>query len=144
MSICIVSDNKDNRKDLERLEKIASTGGKLFKINGKALAEQDQNQLVHTFRIERDKQYDEILEECQEYIDEILLNIKERKTSQEEVEEMEESLDGLKRWLDRVKSIDWVENSAASIRVEKLLDKCEATLHKYIELAHPKKSNYSH
>jgi hypothetical protein len=48
---------------------------------------------------ERDKQYDEILEECQEFIDEIKLNLNEKKTVQEEVEEMEEVLDGLRRWL---------------------------------------------
>jgi hypothetical protein len=141
MSICIVPDNKLNRKDLERLEKMALTGGKLVKIHGKAFAELDRDQIEHIFRVERDKQYDEILEECQEYIDEINLNIKNRKTSQEEVEEMEEALDGLRRWLDRVKSIDWVEDSAASIRVEKSLKKCQDALHKFIELSHPKKSN---
>jgi hypothetical protein len=144
MSICVVPDNEYNRKNLGRLEKMALIDGKLIKIYGKALAEQDQNEILHIFRVERDKQYDEILEECQEYIDEIHLNIKGRKTSQEEVEEMEEALDGLSRWLGRVKSIDWVENSASLKRVEKLLEKCEDMLHKFIEVSYPKKSNYSH
>ena len=64
------------------------------------------------FRAERDKQYDEILEECQEFIQEVNHNIDKKKTTQEEVEEMEEVLDGLRRWLARVKEIDWVEKPA--------------------------------
>jgi len=47
----------------------------------------------------RFKQYEEILEKCQEFTDEIELNIKNEKITQEEVEKMEEVLEGLKRWL---------------------------------------------
>jgi hypothetical protein len=46
----------------------------------------------------RIKQYEEILEKCQEK-----LNIKNEKITQEEVEEMEEVLEGLKRWLKKCK-----------------------------------------
>ena len=42
----------------------------------------------------------------------IKLNVDKKKTVQEEVEEMEE-LDGLRGWLDRIKTIDWVEKPAA-------------------------------
>ena len=61
------------------------------------------------FRLERDKRYDEVLEECQEFVDEINDNINKKKTVQEEVEEMEEALDGLRRWLERIKAIDWIK-----------------------------------
>ena len=91
------------------------------------------------FREERDKQYEEILEECQEFIDEINHNIDKRKTTSNEAEEMEESLEGLRRWFDRIKSLDWVEKAAAAGRVENLLEKCEHTMDKFTELSHPKK-----
>jgi hypothetical protein len=144
MSICIIPDEKENRKNLERMENIIKKDGRLMKIHGKSITENDQNRILHIFRVERDKQYDEILEECHEYIDEINLNIKNKKTTQEEVEEMEEALDGLRRWLVRVKSIDWVATPAAAVRVEKLLVECQDLLHNFTGLSHPKKSNRSH
>jgi uncharacterized protein YqfB (UPF0267 family) len=124
----------------KRMENIVIKDGRLMKIRGKAISEYDQNRILHIFRVERDKQYDEILEECHEYIDEINLNIKNKKTIQEEVEEKEEALDSLRRWLVRVKSIDWVARPAA-IRVEKLLGECQDLLQNFTELSHPKKSN---
>ena len=144
MSICIIPDEKENRKNLERMENIIKNDGRLMKIHGISITENDQNRILHIFRVERDKQYDEILEECHEYIDEINLNIKNKKTTQEEVEEMEEALDGLRRWLVRVKSVDWVARPAAAIRVEKLLVECQDLLHNFTDASHPKKSNRSH
>jgi len=144
MSVCIIPDNKENRQTLERMEKMIIKNGRLMKIQGRGITEYDQKHILHIFRLERDKQYDEILEECQEYIDEINLNIKNKKTVQEEAEEMEEVLDGLRRWLDRVKSIDWVEKSTSAVRVEKLLEECQDLLHNFTELSHPKESNHGH
>ncbi|MFZ0220414.1 MAG: Chromate resistance protein ChrB [Candidatus Nitrosopolaris sp.] len=125
----------------KRMENIVIKDGRLMKIRGKAISEYDQNRILHIFRVERDKQYDEILEECHEYIDEINLNIKNKKTIQEEVEEKEEALDSLRRWLVRVKSIDWVARPAAAIRVEKLLGECQDLLQNFTDLSNPKKSN---
>jgi SMC interacting uncharacterized protein involved in chromosome segregation len=108
-----------------------------MKIQGKSVNEDDQNNLLRIFRIERDKQYDEILEECQEFIDEIKTNIRNKKTAQEEVEEMHEVLDGLVRWLDKVKSIDWIERPSAAVKVEKLLQKCQDSMDHFAEISHP-------
>jgi hypothetical protein len=120
---------------------MATNAGKFMNFHCTGITENDQQSILHMFRAERDKQYDEILEECQEFIDEIKLNLKEKKTVQEEVEEMEEVLDGLRRWLARVQSLYWVEKSAASTRVEKLLQKCQNQMDKFMKLSHPEKSN---
>jgi predicted nuclease with TOPRIM domain len=141
LSVCLIPDNNDNRKKLQTIEKMAIKSGKFMNFQCRGISENDQQSILHMFRTERDKQYDEILEECQEFIDEIKLNVDKKKTVQEEVEEMEEALDGLRRWLDRIKTIDWVEKPAASIRVEKLLDRCQDLMDKFTELSHPEKSN---
>jgi hypothetical protein len=141
LSICLIPDNNDNRKRLEAIENMATKAGKFMNFHCTGITENDQQSILHMFRVERDKQYDEILEECQEFIDEIKLNLNEKKTMQEEVEEMEEVLDGLRRWLARIHSIDWVEKPAASIRVEKLLQKCQDQMDKFMKLSHPEKSN---
>lgn len=142
LSICLIPDNNDNRKRFEAIEKMATKAGKFMNFHCTGITENDRQSILLMFRAERDKQYDEILEECQELIDEIKLNLNE-KTVQEEVEEMEEVLDGLRRWLVRIQSLDWVEESAASIRVEKLLQKCQDQMDKFMKLSHPEKSNIS-
>ena len=71
--------------------------------------EKEHDEILNMYRKERDKQYDEIVEECEEFIDETELNIKNNKFTQEEVEEMEEVLDGLFRWFNKALSLDWIE-----------------------------------
>jgi DNA-binding transcriptional regulator PaaX len=141
LSVCLIPDNNDNRKKLETVEKMAAKSGRFMNFQCRRISENDQQSILRMFRTERDKQYNEILEECQEFIDEIKSNVDNKKTVQEEVEEMEEVLDGLRRWLDRIKSIDWVEKPAASTRVEKLLERCQDLMDKFTELSHPEKSN---
>ena len=108
-----------------------------MRIQGKSVNEDDQNNILRIFRMERDKQYHEILEECQEFIDEIKANIRDKKTEQEEVGEMHEVLDGLVRWLDKVKSIDWIERPSAAVKVEKLLNMCQESMDHFAEISHP-------
>jgi hypothetical protein len=137
MSVCIVPDNRENRKSLNGIQRGIAKDLRLVMLQSKGVTEKDQQQLLQIFRIDRDRQYDEILEECQEFIDEIKLNIDNKKTFQEEVEEMEEVLDGLKRWLEKVKSIDWVDKPEASLRVENLLVKCQEAMDHFAELSQP-------
>ncbi len=141
MSICIIPDNKENRKNLEKIDDVIGRKGTILRIQGRPTSENDQSEILQMFRLERDKRYDEVLEECQEFIDEINDNINKKKTFQEEVEEMEEVLYGLRRWLERIKAIDWIEKPAAAIRVEKSLNKCQDLMDKFTELSHPKRGN---
>jgi hypothetical protein len=140
LSICLVPDNNNNQERLGKIESMIGKSGRVMKLQGKSITESDQDNLLRIFRTERDKQYNEILEECQEFIDEIKSNIKNKKTTQEEVEEMHEVLEGLRRWLDKAKSIDWIERPAAAIKVEKLLKKCQESMDRFAEISHPKRN----
>jgi hypothetical protein len=139
VSLSLIPDNDENRKSIQRIDKTIAGNGKIVKIRGKGVSEADQCDILKMFRAERDKQYDEILEECREFIDEINHNIDKKKTTPNEAEEMEESLDSLRRWFDRIKSLDWVEKPAAASKVENLLEKCQQLMDKFSELSHPKK-----
>lgn len=92
MSFCILPNNEENREKINDISKIILNSGKFIKIPTNEFDEQEHNKMIEMFREERDKQYDEIYEECEEFIDEIDLNIKNKKFTQEEVEEMEEGL----------------------------------------------------
>jgi Protein ChrB, N-terminal len=60
-----------------------------------------------------------------EFIDETDLNIRNKKFTQEEVEEMNEVLDGLYRWFNRNLSLDWIDTSSKILELKKLLKKCQ-------------------
>jgi Protein ChrB, N-terminal len=137
ISLCMIPDNNENRESLQRIDKMIAENGKIIKMRGKGITETSESDILQMFRAERDNQYDEILEECQEFVDEINHNIDKKKTTQNEAEEMEEVLEGLRRWLGKIKSIDWIEKPAAATRVEKLLEKCQDMMDKFTELSHP-------
>ena len=138
MSICLLPNNNESKKRLSSISKLINENGEIITLEGTGIIERDQDKLLEKFRFERDKQYEEILEECQEFIEEIELNIKNKKTTQEEVEEMKEVLDGLKRWLKKVQDIDWIESVPISQKVERLLAKCNDNMDHFAELTHPK------
>jgi uncharacterized protein (UPF0332 family) len=141
MSLCMIPYNNENRENLQKIDKMIAENGKIMKMRGKGITEINHSDILQMFRTERDNQYDEILEECQEFIDEINHNIDKKKTTQNEAEEMEEVLGGLKRWFERIKSIDWLEKPAAATRVEELLEKCQDVMDKFTELSHPPTQN---
>ena len=70
MSLCMIPDNNENRESLQRVDKMIAENGKIMKIRGKGITEINHSDILQMFRTERDNQYDEILEECQEFIDE--------------------------------------------------------------------------
>jgi hypothetical protein len=51
------------------------------------------------------------------------------------VEEMEAGLEGLERWFERVKAIDWISMSPGRKEVEKALEKCKDALADFAERA---------
>src|SRR6476469_5279600 len=78
---------------------------------------------------------DENVEECQEFIDENNLNIKNNKFTQEEVDEMEEVLDGLYRWFGKALSLDWIDESPKILQLRELLKKCQESMDNFAELS---------
>lgn len=138
MSYCILPNNNDNNEKIKEISKIIDGNGKYIKILTGKLVEQDQNKILQMLRDERDKQYDEIYEECEEFIEEINLNIQNKKFTQEEVEEMEEVLEGLNRWVDKVMDIDWITASPKISRLKDCLKKCQESMDIFAELSFPK------
>ena len=67
------------------------------------------------------------------------MNIKNNKFTQEEVDEMEEVLDGLYRWFGKALSLDWIDESPKIFQLRELLKKCQESMDNFAELSFPKK-----
>ena len=135
MSCCILPDNSESKEKINEISKIILDNGMLIKISTSEFNEKEHNKVIRLFRKERDKQYDEIYEECEEFIEEINLNIQNKKFTQEEVEEMEEVLDGLNRWVEKVLSKDWIKTSTNIIRLKECLKKCQQSMDNFAEFS---------
>jgi CRISPR/Cas system-associated endoribonuclease Cas2 len=138
MSFCVLPNNKENKEKIEEISKLIEDNGKVIKISTKEYDEKEHNKILELFREERDKQYDEIYEECEEFIEETNLNIRNKKFTQEEVEEMEEVLDGLYRWVEKVMSKDWIKTSPKITNLKECLKKCQESMDQFAELSFPK------
>ena len=139
MSLCLLPNNKENYEKIEKIEKIILSGGKFIKITATELDEKEHDKILDMYRKERDRQYDEIVEECDEFIEETELNTRNKKFTQEEVDEMEEVLDGLYRWLNKALSLDWVDESPKILQLKELLKKCQDSMDHFAELSFHKK-----
>ena len=139
MSLCILPNNDENIVKLDEIFRLILSEGKFIKITTNELDKNEHDKLLEMYRKERDKQYDEIVEECQEFIDENNLNIKNNKFTQEEVDEMEEVLDGLYRWFGKALSLDWIDESPKILQLRELLKKCQESMDNFAELSFLKK-----
>src|SRR5919107_359222 len=79
MSLCILPNSDENIIKLDKISKLLLSEGKFVKITTSELEKVEHFKLLEMYRKERDKQYDEIVEECEEFIDETNLNIKNNK-----------------------------------------------------------------
>jgi hypothetical protein len=131
LSFCILPNTVSAKKESSIVKGIIGEHGKVVILEGKALSKQDHGLMLQLFEQETKRRYEEILEECQEFLHEIKENIVNLKLTGEEAEEMEESLTGLERWFVRVKAADWSSNS--SRKVEQALKKCRETLVDFVE-----------
>jgi len=126
LSFCILPKTVNAEKKSSLIKDAIGEYGKVVCLEGKARSKQDHRLMLQLFEQETKKRYEEILEECQEFLHEIKENIANRKLTGEEAEEMEESLIGLERWFVRVKAADWTSDS--SRKVERVLKKCREAL----------------
>ena len=107
--VCILPDQADLRSDVERIvEKIESLDGEhtLFEIP--RLREGDEERIVESFRTLRNKEYQEIIEECEtKFVKEVEFEHFRQNYSFEEAEEIGQDLDKIRRWFDRIVTRDW-------------------------------------
>jgi len=94
--------------------------------------------LLTLFKEDVEKEYRELAEECDEFLEEIRKNLRTGNVTQTEVSELEEALEGLERWFTKIKSKDFV-GSKAEGKIHKLLNRCRSTLLSFSEKAQPKR-----
>jgi Protein ChrB, N-terminal len=140
LSLCVLPDLPQVRKEIDQVRSDFMKNGTILALNASALEGVDGEQLSKMFQEDRRKQYDEIYEECQEFLDEIKENIGKKKVTYEETDELEQALEGLERWYRDIRDKGYGRQEDAA-RVAKIMEKCRRELASFAEKAQPKEIN---
>ena len=127
--VCIVPDEATLRAELERVsEKIAGFGGDATLFEIPHLRPEDDAKIVAAVRELRDKEYAEIVEECEtKFVREIEFEHFRRNYTFEEAEEIAQDLEKIRRWFDRIVARDWFDASRRQ-EVEGWIARCQELL----------------
>jgi hypothetical protein len=132
--VCILPDIGSNGEELERvMAKIPSLGGEAMRFVVPHLDPADEARIIQGFRDQRASEYGEIIEECEtKFQKEIEFEHFRQNYSFEEAEEIEQDLDKIRRWYDRVRQRDWFK-ADRSDEVERWLHRCQELLNGFLE-----------
>ena len=120
--------------------KIPALGGETFLLEVPRLHPEDEARIVEAFRAQRTNEYAEIIEECEtKFVKEIEFEHFRQNYTFEEAEEIEQDLDKIRRWFDRVRDRDWFEADRRD-EVEAWLSRCQALLSGFEEEVYRRQS----
>jgi hypothetical protein len=140
MSFCILPFSSTTISKVQAIKSELSHIGKVLVLETKGFTKPDVALLEQMQSDQTERQYLEIAEECQEFLDEIQSNIKKGVFKDEEIQELDESLEGLRRWYGKTVSLDMQRrNSAAKLKVKEMLGRCERALDDYAAQVEMKK-----
>src|SRR5437588_1549729 len=113
--------------------KIPALGGETFLLEVPRLQPEDEARIVEAFRVQRASEYAEIIEECEtKFVKEIEFERFRENYTFEEAEEIEQDLEKIRRWFDRVRDRDWFKADRRD-EVESWLGKCQGLLARFEE-----------
>src|SRR4030088_3275444 len=108
--------------------KIPALGGETFLLDVPKLQPEDEARIIESFRSLRSSEYAEIIEECEtKFVKEIEFEHFRQNYTFEEAEEIEQDLDKIRRWFERVRDRDWFKAERRD-EVEAWLTRCQELL----------------
>ena len=113
--------------------KIPALGGETFLLEVPRLTAEDEARVIEAFRAQRANEYAEIIQECEtKFVKEIEFEHFRQNYTFAEAEEIEQDLDKIRRWFDRVRDRDWFKAERRS-EVETWLKRCQELLARFEE-----------
>lgn len=132
-SVCVAPDNAEVRKKIQSIKKlIESSEGEALLLDVNQFATHTEEELLNIFNKQRIAEYEEFLEGCKNFLNEIEKETRKGKFTYHEVEENEAELAKLKRWIKKITKRDFF--SCPDLEQAKLkLDECELKFSEFIE-----------
>lgn len=130
--VCILPDLPTVRDALERVTtKIPEMAGEYTLFDVPRLADADAAKIVSAFQTLRDKEYAEIIEECEtKFVKEIEFEHFRQNYTFEEAEEIGQDLEKIRRWYARIVERDWF-GAGRREDVAVWIEKCQELLNAF-------------
>ena len=149
--VCLVPRTEELTAAVDRVHgKIVDDGGEALCMEIPQLRPADETKIIDAFRALRDKEYDELIEECEtKFVKEIEFERFRHNYTFEEAEEIEQDLEKIRRWCLRIVERDWFaapRRSAAEAWIDKcqlLLDAFEHDVYERDSRAHASQDTYA-
>lgn len=129
--VCLLPKTDDHLRRVRIIEhEIAEIGGEAVLLEANGLDRTQEEKVVERFNADRNAEYQEFLSKCRDYEAEIAKETAERHFTFAELEENDQDLTKLKRWLEKINRLDFYH--APLLREAKDgLARCEALLEEF-------------
>ncbi len=140
--VCIFPARDDLTHRVSRvIAKITEQGGEHWLLDVPSLAAADEDRLIASFQSLRNKEYGEIVEECEtKFIKEIEFEHFRQNYSFEEAEEISQDLEKIRRWFAKIVDRDWFDADGRAEVVE-WIDRCAALLAEFEEAVYQRQGD---
>jgi hypothetical protein len=140
--VCVFPDLPGVSEEVQHVAaKIPALGGETFLLEVPHLDPQDEKRIIEAFRAQRASEYAEIIEECEtKFVKEIEFEHFRQNYTFEEAEEIEQDLEKIRRWFDRVRERDWFKAERRD-EVEAWLAQCQGLLARFEEEVYRRQSS---
>jgi len=129
--VWILPSTSKNKIFMERLlayVKQSGASGQIFLVQG--LDQAVHESIVERFKVDRDLEYDEFLEHCEAFISELEIEIQHQKYTFAELEESEQNLQRLGKWITKIQERDFFKTKGAQDAIT-AYQNCQLWLQKY-------------
>ena len=140
--VCMLPKLPEVTGELERVAaRIPALDGEYTLFDVPALRPGDEERIVNAFRALRDKEYAEIVEECDtKFMKEVEFEHFRQNYSFEEAEEIGQDLDKIRRWFDQVQQRDWF-GAQGRDAVQGWLERCQVALTGFEETVYQRRGS---
>ncbi|MGB3354371.1 MAG: Chromate resistance protein ChrB [Mycobacterium sp.] len=130
--VWVLPDSPQHRELFAQLAATVRDLGSAFVLTVAAAGEGTDGQIVARFRADRAREYDEFAERCDEVLAEIDKETRKEKFTFAELEEIEQDLDKLTGWLDKISARDFFPDERAA-NSSATLQRCQQALAGFAE-----------
>ncbi len=131
--VCLLPKTDDHVRRLKMLENdVAEMGGESLILETVALNQAQEDKVVARFKTDRDDQYEEFLDKCNDFEGEIAKEIAASHYTYAELEENDVDLKKLQGWLEKIHKLDFYGAPLATEAATRL-QACEALLEAYAQ-----------
>ncbi|MGE5576190.1 MAG: Chromate resistance protein ChrB [Syntrophothermus sp.] len=132
-AVCLLPESQAASEQFRALAReIRELDGEAVLVRLEFLEAGEEEKMIGEFRRARDQEYAEVMEQARRLLEELEMETDRRNFTFAEVEENEEDLAKLQRWLRKVKERDYF-GGALQDRAKDLLQRCDAAMQEFTQ-----------